>query len=39
MNYSTFLVKIIEKPRQRFFEKDILAVEMMVKFIVCLLFN
>lgn len=33
MNYSTFLVKITEKPRQRFFEKDILAVEMMVKFI------
>ena len=33
MNYSTFLVKIIEKPRQRCFEKDILAVEMMVKFI------
>lgn len=32
MNYSSFIVKIIEKPIQRYFNEDISVVEMLVKF-------
>lgn len=32
MNYSSFIVKIIEQPIQQYFKEDILMIEMLVKF-------
>ena len=33
MNYTSFIVKILENPKQKFFEKKIFVTEMVVKYI------